>query len=271
MSAQQRSVAAGILLVVTAFVYLTHLGTAPMYLMHDEVNYSLQAQSLADTARDTNGRLLPLYFAEAGFEAGRDPLSIYATALLLKVRPLSESTVRTPTAVVGILCVFLMWLLACRLFEDESLGLLTAAMLAMTPGLFVNSRLALSIVYPVPFVLGWLLCMSYFVPHGAWRPLMSGAMVLGLGVYSYLASVVMMPIYLASTAWVLRKRGDGRRIPAILAAFAAALVPLLVWQLAHPNRYQDLISAYRLFEPADAETVGGLSTLGDELLRRVGL
>jgi len=51
--------------------------------MHDEVNFALQAQSVAATGRDTNGRLLPLYFSETGFEAGRDPIVIYLTAATL--------------------------------------------------------------------------------------------------------------------------------------------------------------------------------------------
>lgn len=58
--------AALVLLVVTAALYGTRLSYSPVQLMHDEVNFALQAKSLADTGRDTNGRWLPVYFSEQG-------------------------------------------------------------------------------------------------------------------------------------------------------------------------------------------------------------
>ena len=94
---------AAVLVVALVAIYATRLGFAPIYLVHDEVNFSLQAVSVADTGRDLNGRLLPVYFSEPEFTAGRDPMMIYATAVALQVLPLSESAVRLPTALVGVL------------------------------------------------------------------------------------------------------------------------------------------------------------------------
>ncbi len=89
--------AVALALAIAAF-YTTRLSYAPIYLIHDEVKFSLQAQSIAASGRDLNGRLLPLYFAEPEFKAGRDPVMIYLTALALKAMPLSQSAVRVPTA-----------------------------------------------------------------------------------------------------------------------------------------------------------------------------
>ena len=84
-------------------VYLTRLSYVPPYLMQDEVNFALQAQAIATTARDTNGRFMPVYFSESGFEPGRDPVMIYWTALLLTARPLSDAMVRFPTALLAVM------------------------------------------------------------------------------------------------------------------------------------------------------------------------
>src|SRR5215204_5094166 len=94
-----------------ASVYATRLSYAPIYLTHDEVNFSLQAISIAQTGRDLNGRWFPVYFSEPEFTAGRDPMMIYVTALALTVVPLSDAVVRLPTALVGVLIVVLLLVL----------------------------------------------------------------------------------------------------------------------------------------------------------------
>lgn len=251
MAPGYRAIAVGALLLTTTALYATRLNDAPIYLMHDEVNFALQAQSVAASGRDTNGRLLPLYFSETGFEAGRDPIVIYATAAMLALRPLSESAVRMPTALVGVLSVLLMFLLARRLFGSDAIGLAAAAMLALTPAHFINSRLVLSIVYPVPFILGWLLCLSSFAEREDRRQAQAAAFVLGVGVYSYLASALMMPLYLLLTLWFINERAGGRWMWHTVAAFGVALIPLVLWQIAHPSRYADLVSAYRLYDAPD--------------------
>ena len=72
-------------------LYATGLGDVPVYVMHDEAQGALQAQSIASTGRDLTGRLLPLYFTEPEFPPGRDPALIYFTALVLKVVPFTEA------------------------------------------------------------------------------------------------------------------------------------------------------------------------------------
>ena len=103
--ARRTAVALGALLIAATALYSWRLAEVPAYLMHDEVNFALQAQALASTGRDTNGRLLPVYFSETGFEAGRDPVMIYVTALMFTLWPLSESAVRLPTVLTGMVSV----------------------------------------------------------------------------------------------------------------------------------------------------------------------
>lgn len=246
--------AALVLLVVTAALYGTRLSYSPVQLMHDEVNFALQAKSLADTGRDTNGRWLPVYFSEQGFEAGRDPVVIYLTALLLKVAAMSESTVRLPTALAGVLSVGLMFLVARRLLASDALALVAAALLALTPAHFINSRLVLSITYPIPFILAWLWCLSKATATDDRRYLFASGVALGLGLYSYVGSLIMMPVYLAMTIAVVRFRHGTWAWPAV-TGFAAALVPLLAWQIAHPDRYTNLLAVYRLQDAANPITV----------------
>ena len=255
MTRTRRFAWAAVLVVALVAIYATRLGFAPIYLVHDEVNFSLQAVSVADTGRDLNGRLLPVYFSEPEFTAGRDPMMIYATALALQVLPLSESAVRLPTALVGVLNVLLVVWLARRLFGDPRLAIAAGAMLAFSPGHFIHSRMALSVLYPVPFVILWLIALRKVDEGGSHRWLFAGGAVLGAGVYAYLASVVMMPLYLVLTAALLAQRRQARSIAWAAAGFAIVLVPILLWSLAHPERYADLLRAYRPGEITTQSTV----------------
>ena len=255
-------VAALIIGVATAAIYATRLSHAPIYLTHDEVNFSLQAIAVAQTGRDLNGRLLPVYFSEPEFTAGRDPMMIYATALWLTVLPLSDAAVRVPTALVGVLIVILALVLYSRLTQLAALPIVAALFLALSPGLFIHSRLALSVIYPLPFVLLWLLAIhEYEAKPRPWL-LFAAAASLGLGIYGYLAGVLMMPLYLAMTVWFTRAWRSPRLLALIVGGFAMVLLPIAFWHLAHPERYAELMHAYRIDEPGNAAAPRLLSYAG---------
>ena len=186
----------------SALLYATRLGYAPAYLMHDESKFALQAISIASSARDLTGRLLPIFFTEPEFPAGRDPAVIYLTAAALTWLPVSEANVRLPIALVGVLNIVLMFLLARHLFGSLRMALVAAGFLALTPVHFIRSRLVLSPQTSIPIILAWLLCVAAFSERPTRRRLATACAWLGLGAYTYLACVVMMPVYLAATAWL---------------------------------------------------------------------
>ena len=68
------------------------------------------------------------------------------------------------------------------------------------------SRYALDYLYPVPFILGWLLCLLIFLDTDRIAMLVAATALLGVGFYSYIAAVVMMPLYFVLTCWVLWSR-----------------------------------------------------------------
>lgn len=234
-----------LLLIVASALYLTRLSFAPPYLMHDEINFSLQAHAIGTTARDTNGRLFPVYFSETGFEAGRDPVMIYWTALLMAVRPLSEVTARFPTALLAVLTIGLTFALGRRMWRSDWLGLAAATMLALTPGYFTNARLAMSITYPIPIIIVWLYCVSraFDTPSSRW--VVAAGATLGLGIYTYLASVVMMPLLLALTMVMLIREQRQRDLLPLLIGCGVLLLPLGAWLIAHPDRLSNLVTSYR--------------------------
>lgn len=229
-----------------ALLYTTRLGYSPAYLMHDEMQFALQSISVAASGRDLSGRRLPIFFTEPAFPAGRDPAVIYLTAAALTGLPISEANVRLPVALLGVLNIVLMFLLARRLFGSDWMALVAAGSIALTPLHFIRSRLLLSPQTSIPVILAWLLCLVAFSERATLRRLTTAAACLALGVYTYLACVVMMPIYWLMTAWIGRKQLGRRAVMTTAAAFAVPLVPMAIWHVTHPERLSQVVGAYEL-------------------------
>jgi len=243
----------------TALVYAPFLQRSPVYLAHDEVIFALNAYSLATTGRDIVGRYLPLYVGDYW----ATPLNIYLTALLLKIAPLSEALIRLPSVAVGIADVVLLYLLARRIFQRHELAVFAAVLLALTPAHFIHSRLGVDHLYPVPFVLGWLLCLvAFFERPRPWLLAVAG-ICLGVGFYSYLASEIMMPLLFLLTALVLVVVGrySARAYRAMAAGFIMPLLPLIPWHLTHPAQFAQQMKAYGLFSPSAASPLHGVAGL----------
>lgn len=96
-----RPLVVSVLLAIPVFaLYRSLLEHSPAYLAHDEVVYALNAHAIGTRARDVNGRRLPLYF-HIGGNFWATPVNIYVTALFVKMFGVSESVIRTPSAVIG--------------------------------------------------------------------------------------------------------------------------------------------------------------------------
>lgn len=229
-------------------LYTTGLTSSPPYLHEAEVLFGLHAHAIATTAHDIDGRFMPLYFQmqPIGENVWFHPVIVYVTALVLKVLPFNEWVIRLPSALVAATNVVLVYFIAKRIFGRERLALVAAVLLALTPAHFVNSRIAMDYVYPLPFVLGWVLCLLIFFERRHASTLFVGMSLLGLGVYSYIASVVMMPLYLLFT-WLtlyLTEEKPRRLVLVAAAGFAWPLLILPVWLYYHPAVLAETLTRY---------------------------
>ena len=248
MAIVRNILAAAALVVLAAALYVPHLDTAPVYPGHDEVQFGRQAYSLATTGRDLIGRRRPLYFAEKDFLAGREPMSIYATAALLLNRRPSVRLIRLPTALVGVLNVLLMFGLARQIFKSDSIAWAAAAMLALAPAHFIYSRVGVDVIYPLPFVMIWLWALHLYFERPQARWLAVAGLAMSVGMYSYLVATVMMPIFFVMTAIAAARRFSVRAYGAMAVAFFVPLVPLAIWEATHPERHTSLVSSYKLYD-----------------------
>lgn len=235
------------------------LGRTPVYFGGDEAHFAVVGHSIATTGRNLNGDFMPLFFSLS--DPGTDfrempwgntwyqPLLFYIVSMVLVVAPLGEFAVRLPVAIVGgVITPVLLYLVAFRMFKRRGLALFSAVVLALTPPQLILSRQALDYVCPLPFILGWFWFLIDYTETRHLRSVVLGALCLGLGFYSYIASWVMMPIYLALSV-IVYWRVDGRPLRPLAASTAGFIAPLLIlipWLWTHPAMLGETFDRYQM-------------------------
>jgi 4-amino-4-deoxy-L-arabinose transferase-like glycosyltransferase len=249
--------------IVIAFLYFWHIGTAPIYLYHDEVMFAVQSHAIAMTLQDVSGTFLPLYIHMPN-SYWCSPEHIYLSALLFRFVPVSDAVIRIPTVAAGLLSVVLTYFVGRAFFRSSAWGIAAAVMMALTPALFLASRYKVESHFPLPFVLAWMLCLlrSDESRRRAW--MIAAPAMLGLGIYSYHASPAMMSLYALFTValvWI-----DTRRVgPAAIVAlvFACFLLPYVVFLLRHPEYLRDEVATYQMAEPGATSVLRSFAHLAN--------
>jgi len=120
-----------LIVLLASFLRLWDLNNSPAGLNADEAAIGYNAYSLIQTGRDEHGQAWPIHFKSFGdYKPG---FYFYLVLPLVKFLGLNIWTVRLPSALLGILAVWLVYLLVKELFKSENLGLLSAFFLAISP------------------------------------------------------------------------------------------------------------------------------------------
>jgi 4-amino-4-deoxy-L-arabinose transferase-like glycosyltransferase len=246
-----------------------------VYFGGDEAHFAVHAHAIAVSGRDLNGTRFPLFVQITDLLVTNNssriwyqPALFYLLAANFTVLPVNEFTARVPTALIGVLNVVLGYLIGRQLFDKPRYAALAALTLALMPAHFLVSRQALDYVCPLPVVLGWLWCTLEFVRTRQPRVLIVAALLLGAGVYTYIASWALMPLLAVMTAIIVRP-------PRVIlaGAFAAFTLPLLLitpWVWSRPEILVDTLFRYRVPGAASAAAdAGTLSVLDFPLGERV--
>jgi 4-amino-4-deoxy-L-arabinose transferase-like glycosyltransferase len=235
-------------LAITATLYLYGLDRVPVYLGLDEAHFGVHGYALKETGRNLNGDRLPLFVNLSDPLGDRpvlpwgntwyQPVLFYLVAATLYWLPLSEASIRVPMALLGgVVNIALIYAVAWRLSRRHVIATAAAVVLGASPASLILSRQALDYMLPVPFILGWMLCLALHLETGRPQWAFAAGLVLGAGCYSYITSWMMMPAYLAMTviSYVLAAKAPSRSGVMTSAAFALPVLLLLPWLWSHPE------------------------------------
>lgn len=184
-------------IVALAFVLrVVQLSTVPYGFFCDEATQGLDARAIAQTLRDTHGRLLPFYME--GLGQWRGGFHTYCQIPFVAAFGMSEFSVRLGSAFIGTLTVWLLYLYTRRAV-NHSVGVLSAFLLATSPWHIMHSRVGWDVI-GLPFVT--LLCLIAFnkgLRNARWLPVAFACAALGM--YTYFPSRVFFP--LLGLAWLI--------------------------------------------------------------------
>jgi 4-amino-4-deoxy-L-arabinose transferase-like glycosyltransferase len=231
-----------VILILAAVLRLAYLGQIPAGISPDEVSQGYTAYSLLETGKDEWGIRWPLTSFRS-FVDYKAPLQTYLMMPSIAIFGLNEFAIRLPSAIFGILAVYVAYLLTSHLF-NKKIGLLAAFLLAISPWHIQFSRTALEVnLSSFLFPLG-----LYLFLKGLKNPklLIFSSLVWGLNLYSYHAAKFFLPIFLIPLVLVnlksLNKVGFKKLIlPIVVLLFF--LLPSLYLSFFSPvgTRNKDLI------------------------------
>ena len=190
-------------LLFAAFLRFFQLGSLPISLFGDETDIGYQAWSLITTGKDYTGHNFPIYFKS--LIEWRLPGLVYLTAPVMGLFGPNSFSVRFLPALFGVLDVYLIFLLANRLFPNIKLkigklslglGVLAAFLLTITPWHLHYSRAAFDVTLQLfLIVLSIILLISEKLNI---RKLTLSVSLAVLSLYVYPTSVIFTPLILIS-------------------------------------------------------------------------
>lgn len=127
------------IILFAAALRLIGLSKVPPSLTQDEAALGYNAYSILKTGKDEYGKTLPMIFKSFGdYKPG---LYIYLDVPFVSSFGLNEFSTRLPSALAGIIAVYLIYLIAKKLFPDnKNLPLVSAFVMAINPWSIYLSR-----------------------------------------------------------------------------------------------------------------------------------
>lgn len=203
----------------------------PPSVYWDEASIGYNAYSIATDLKDEWGNFLPLHFR--AFGEFKLPVYIYTVVPFIKIFGLNALSVRLPAVFYSLGILITVYLLVKKITEKESLGILSAFILSVSPWLFVFSRTG----YEATAGLFYFLLATYtflFTKRKSLALAVSTVLFVA-SFYSYNSFRIIIPIWVL-TLFIYRF-GSLKKIKEVFPAFLLVLTIFIL----------SLIPVYRLY------------------------
>lgn len=177
---------------------LYKLGDIPNSLDWDEVSQGYNAYSILQTGKDEYGKTFP--FTIRSFNDYKTPAYTYISIPFIKLFGLISFGERLPSAVAGIVSIFLVYLLIAEIFYKHQwrsqFSLLGMFFFAVSPWSIQFSRAAFDANVGVLFVLAGTVFFLHGVRTNKTFLLLASIFFLGISVYLAHSEKIFTPIFL---------------------------------------------------------------------------
>src|SRR3989338_6070784 len=145
------------ILVTFLFLFFSYrLLDVPKNLTLDEEGFGYNAVLLGETLRDETGRFLPIFALSLDNRDYRQPIAQYYQVLFFKVFGASVYNFKFTSVTIIVLSAVLIFILGKLLFNLKA-AIFSTLFFISTPVIMIHSHLGLDNIYPIPFILIWLI------------------------------------------------------------------------------------------------------------------
>ncbi len=213
-----------LIILVALILRVWRLDLVPISLFGDELDVGYHAYSILKTGRDYSGNFLPLHFKSLA--EWRTPLYIYSSIPTVALFGINAWGVRLPAAIFGVLGVLAFYLLVKELTKNESLGLLSALLLTISPWHLHYSRAGFEVTEMLfLYILGlYFLLLSLRGKNTLWL----AAILLALTPWAYNTAKLFLPLTILAIFIIWRNKFKAiakQRLILALIIFSVFTIP----------------------------------------------
>lgn len=241
-----------IVLATALVLRVVGLDKVPPELFGDEVDVGYHSYSLLKTGRDYYGQFLPTYIHS--LSEWRTPLLMYVSAPFVGIFGLNEWGVRLPSAVFGVVAIFLLYALVKLLAGDRKVAILAGLMLAISPWHLQYSRAAFEVSLLLVLLLGGALAFLKGLKKTSW--LFASGALFALTLYTYSTAVLFTPLLIALL--ILINKRELVTLPRKRTLGAALLFALMFLPIAYNVLFGFAAERYGRFSVFTDEQVVGM-------------
>jgi hypothetical protein len=232
---------------INLFLRSIFLSTTPAYVTHDEIIYSVEAQTIRLSGHDISGTWNPFMLKPSHVLYAELPGTLMVLGTFFSNEPMIRA--RVLHVIVGSLFPFLLAALAYQLTKKKEIGWITLLVTSFNPWVFQFSRMGFDALFSLFFYFSGILVA---IRLKGWQKLWSIPFFF-LGFFQYQGlKVVFVPMVIMTALYVIWEEMPAKKkfvmknnLPAlVLAAFS---VVFFGWYLIHlksesaSNRLNDLV------------------------------
>lgn len=183
-----------IVIIISAALRFWNLDMVPPGPHTDEADTAYSAYSLLKTGLDPHGKFNFFSVSDDNIGGVRAPLYTYILIPLIQMFGLNTFTERLPSAILGVLSVWLVYFLSKKLFKSSSIALVIASLFSINPWAVGLSRQGLlEALCLFSILLGTI--FFFYAKEKKLLYILSG-LTFGLSMFTYDAPKIFLPFFL---------------------------------------------------------------------------